>query len=132
MQAIVGSDEMEIEPTSEWIRRTLHQIEDLTAGDRFLTLLRSEDDQLNALCEPDGFVLEWYNGKQGGAQVAYRNGEGRDHQPQRRQGIFSSIFAPAPEILGSRLPLEATATILDAYVAGADRFEGLRWERLYR
>jgi hypothetical protein len=133
MQVIIGDEqETEVEPTPQWIRGALRQIGSLQRGSRFLVLMRGDEDQLNALCERDGFTLEWYNGEWGGPHVAYLEGEGRDHQPQRRKGFFLSIFSPTQQILGSRLSLEATATFLDAYVLGANEYLGLRWERLYR
>ena len=132
MHVVIGDREEEVFPTPEWVRRTLHEVDASIEGSRFLAVLRGGEDQLNVLREPDGFALEWYLGDPTGPHVAYRKGEGADHQPRRRRSFLESIFRGPETALGSRFSLEEIAAVLDAYVGGAADFPDLRWERLYR
>ena len=133
MNAIVRGDECRIKPTPTWMRENLAILRTGSRSDeRFVCLIRGPEDQLNVLSEQDGFVLEWYCGTRGGALVAYREGEGQDHRPQRRKGFFAGMLSGPRMVLGSRFSLEAAATVLDAYVGGADDFPALHWKPLYR
>ncbi|MDE1467367.1 hypothetical protein [Aurantiacibacter sp. D1-12] len=125
--AIIDGEEVRVKPTSAWIRRALSLSK--MHDDRFICLLRDAGDQMNALYVDGAFVMEWYRAEEGGPLAGFRPGEKRKEQPTR-SGFFARLFGERQPIVGSRIPLEAAATILDAYVAGANEFDGLEWQRI--
>ena len=122
--AIVFGDEAAVEPTPEWIRATLADAP--SRADPFICLLRNADDQMNAIATDGGFVLEWYRADMGGHLAGFRL---RDAPPGRlkRTGFFKSLFGKSQPIYGSRLSLDDTAAMLDAYVAGASVLDDFVW-----
>jgi hypothetical protein len=131
MDAVVQGEECEVDPTPQWVETALSRLSTAGEGSRFLCLIRSCDDQMNVLLEPDGFVFEWYLTDRDGALAAYRNAEGRDHQPQRRKGFFASMFSKKTTILGSRFTKEDARSLLNSYAAGDSDFGTLNWKPIY-
>ena len=130
MDAIVAGEEETVDPAPEWVRETLQKVSRAAhEHDRFICLIRSGDDQLNALCADGAWVMEWYRTDQGGHLAGFRSGQAPDRLPRRR-GFLARLFKGPSPISGSRISTSEAAAMLDSYVAGAQSFAGFEWVKL--
>ena len=130
MLAVLAGEELEVDPTPEFVRTTLAQFATYEhEQDRFICLIRGEEDQLNVLQTDDAYVMEWYLGSEGGHLAGYRSSQAPAQLPRRR-GFFASLFKGPSPLHGTRISLEEAASILDAYVDGATSFDDFEWVKI--
>ena len=127
MDAIIAGEEELVDPSPEWVRKTLQQVSRAAdENDRFVCLIRDGGDQMNALCVDGAWVMEWYRSDMGGHMAGFRTGQAPDRLPRRR-GFLASLFKGPSPLNGSRISSGEAAAMLDSYVAGAQAFAGFEW-----
>ena len=127
--AVIGGKEEKVFPTDSWIKFTLSDVRHRSKkAERFVCLIRNEEDQLNALCVNGAFILEWYRQSAGGRLIASRAGE-KPTECFERLSLIARFFGAKRQIQGSLFDLNEAATIFEAYVNGATEFPSIAWYR---